>query len=75
MQISLVAGLALLAGAQAHLWSKPAVKLISRPKEAVASNYTWTISDWNANCADSGCFAGRWTPSPAPSSLQTSRRR
>ncbi|KAK7744561.1 hypothetical protein SLS53_003447 [Cytospora paraplurivora] len=57
MQITLVAGLALLAGAQAHLWSKPAVKLINRPKENVASNYTWTISDWNADCADSGCYS------------------
>ncbi|ROV95687.1 hypothetical protein VMCG_07637 [Cytospora schulzeri] len=57
MQLSLVASLiALLAGAEAHLWSTPAAKFI-KPKEDVASNYTWTVTGWEGSCARSGCYA------------------
>lgn len=57
MQLSLAASLiTLLACAEAHLWSKPAVKLI-KPKVNVASNYTWTVTEWDVSCSSSGCFA------------------
>ncbi|KKY39979.1 hypothetical protein UCDDA912_g00023 [Diaporthe ampelina] len=56
MQFSLVAAISLLASAEAaHLWSKPAAKLV-KTKEAVASNYTWTVTGWSAGCARAGCY-------------------
>ncbi|KUI58537.1 hypothetical protein VP1G_05852 [Cytospora mali] len=58
MQLSFAAAgfIALLAGAEAHLWSKPATKLI-KPSANVVSNYTWTVTGWDAGCSDSGCYA------------------
>lgn len=58
MQFSLVAIASLFASAEAaHLWSKPAVKLI-KTKQAVATNYTWTVTGWSAGCARAGCYYG-----------------
>lgn len=56
MQFSLVAAISLLASAEAaHLWSGPRAKLV-KTKQAVASNYTWTVSGWSAGCARAGCY-------------------
>lgn len=58
MQFSLVAAISLLASAEAaHLWSGPRAKLV-KTKQAVASNYTWTVSGWSAGCARAGCYYG-----------------
>lgn len=58
MQFSLVAAFSLLASAEAaHLWSKPGVKLV-KPKTAVATNYTWSVTGWSAGCARAGCYYG-----------------
>ncbi|KUI74245.1 hypothetical protein VM1G_09738 [Cytospora mali] len=58
MQLSFAAAglITLLAGAEAHLWSEPAAKLI-KPSANVVSNYTWTVTGWSAGCAHSGCYA------------------
>ncbi|POS72599.1 hypothetical protein DHEL01_v209002 [Diaporthe helianthi] len=56
MQFSLVAALSLLASVEAaHLWNKPAVKLV-KTKAAVATNYTWSVTGWSAGCTRGGCF-------------------
>ncbi|KAL1847106.1 hypothetical protein Daus18300_014046 [Diaporthe australafricana] len=56
MQFSLVAAISLLASAEAaHLWSKPAAKLV-KAKAPAPSNYTWTVTGWSAGCARAGCY-------------------
>lgn len=64
MQFSLVAAISLLASAEAaHLWSKPAAKIVKTKEAVAASNYTWTVTGWSAGCARAGCYYGNYAPS------------
>lgn len=66
MQFSLVAAISLLTSAEAaHLWSKPAAKIVKTKEAVAASNYTWTVTGWSAGCARGGCYYGNvplWPP-------------
>lgn len=67
MHFSLVAAISLLASAEAaHLWSKPAAKIVKTKEAVAASNYTWTVTGWSAGCARFGCYYGMtlWPPRP-----------